>query len=255
MRREQARFLNLPFYQTGKVKKDPIGPKDVDADQVTIAGRVSGDKTTRSTAEGINEMAALLGESQRSLYDDALRFRTENTHEISSYDDFVDGIESLGGFWTGAWCGSEKCEQKAIADTKATIRVLPLDRVDPGVGDRLQRRLGGQRQHAPAGVAAELGLADAHHGGLVAAREVELVVVGVARDARSVRRGDREPAVEAVERCDDGAETRITRELLDEREPLRRRNLGRSLSQSRPRRSRTAPPRRPGRSRAAGSGD
>ncbi|MFN2637786.1 MAG: glucosamine-6-phosphate deaminase, partial [Gemmatimonadaceae bacterium] len=29
MRREQARFLNLPFYQTGKVKKDPIGPEDV----------------------------------------------------------------------------------------------------------------------------------------------------------------------------------------------------------------------------------
>ena len=24
-----ARFLNLPFYQTGKVKKDPIGPADV----------------------------------------------------------------------------------------------------------------------------------------------------------------------------------------------------------------------------------
>ena len=30
MTREQARFLNLPFYQTGKVKKDPIGPKDVE---------------------------------------------------------------------------------------------------------------------------------------------------------------------------------------------------------------------------------
>jgi glucosamine-6-phosphate deaminase len=29
MRREQARFLNLPFYQTGKVKKDEIGPRDV----------------------------------------------------------------------------------------------------------------------------------------------------------------------------------------------------------------------------------
>ena len=26
----EARFLNLPFYQTGKVKKDPIGPKDVE---------------------------------------------------------------------------------------------------------------------------------------------------------------------------------------------------------------------------------
>jgi glucosamine-6-phosphate deaminase len=29
MRREQACFLNLPFYQTGKVKKDDIGPADV----------------------------------------------------------------------------------------------------------------------------------------------------------------------------------------------------------------------------------
>ncbi|MHB1072337.1 MAG: glucosamine-6-phosphate deaminase [Gemmatimonadaceae bacterium] len=27
--RDHARFLNLPFYQTGKVKKDPIGPADV----------------------------------------------------------------------------------------------------------------------------------------------------------------------------------------------------------------------------------
>ena len=30
MRPEQARFLNLPFYQTGKVKKDPIGERDIE---------------------------------------------------------------------------------------------------------------------------------------------------------------------------------------------------------------------------------
>jgi glucosamine-6-phosphate deaminase len=30
MHRERARFLNLPFYQTGKVRKDPIGPRDVE---------------------------------------------------------------------------------------------------------------------------------------------------------------------------------------------------------------------------------
>jgi glucosamine-6-phosphate deaminase len=29
MRRDQACFLNLPFYQTGKVRKDAIGPRDV----------------------------------------------------------------------------------------------------------------------------------------------------------------------------------------------------------------------------------
>ena len=27
---KQARFLNLPFYQTGKVRKDPIGPRDME---------------------------------------------------------------------------------------------------------------------------------------------------------------------------------------------------------------------------------
>jgi len=30
MRPDQARFLNLPFYQTGKVKKDPIGKRDIE---------------------------------------------------------------------------------------------------------------------------------------------------------------------------------------------------------------------------------
>jgi glucosamine-6-phosphate deaminase len=30
MRPEQARFLNLPFYQTGKVRKDPIGERDIE---------------------------------------------------------------------------------------------------------------------------------------------------------------------------------------------------------------------------------
>ncbi len=30
MTRDQACFLNLPFYQTGKVRKDPIGPRDVE---------------------------------------------------------------------------------------------------------------------------------------------------------------------------------------------------------------------------------
>ncbi|HSU97650.1 MAG TPA: glucosamine-6-phosphate deaminase [Gemmatimonadaceae bacterium] len=29
MKREQARFLNLPFYQTGRVHKAPVGPEDV----------------------------------------------------------------------------------------------------------------------------------------------------------------------------------------------------------------------------------
>ena len=49
--RSAARFLNLPFYQTGKVRKDPIGPADVtivralleeiDPDHIYVAGDLS----------------------------------------------------------------------------------------------------------------------------------------------------------------------------------------------------------------------
>ena len=39
--RDNARFLNLPFYQTGKVKKDPIGPADVAIVRALLEGASS----------------------------------------------------------------------------------------------------------------------------------------------------------------------------------------------------------------------
>ncbi len=51
MQRSQARFLNLPFYQTGKVRKDPVGPRDIEIvaalladhrpDAILVAGDLS----------------------------------------------------------------------------------------------------------------------------------------------------------------------------------------------------------------------
>jgi glucosamine-6-phosphate deaminase len=78
--RSAARFLNLPFYQTGKVRKDPIGPADVkivrdlledfDPDHIFVAGDLSDPHGThRMCKEAID--AALLemgarGDGQRS---------------------------------------------------------------------------------------------------------------------------------------------------------------------------------------------
>jgi prolyl-tRNA synthetase len=78
------------------------------------------------------DMAGLLEEAQRALYADALAFREANTHEITDYDSFAEGIEAELGFWRGAWCGDPACEEKVTVETKATIRVLPLEAVDPG---------------------------------------------------------------------------------------------------------------------------
>jgi prolyl-tRNA synthetase len=109
-----------------------LGPRDVAADQVVIVSRVTGEKQQRSTADALSGIPGLLEDVQRDLYEDALSFRDANTHEISSYDDFRDGVEAEGGFWIGAWCGDLVCEEKVKGETKATIRTLPLQQQDPG---------------------------------------------------------------------------------------------------------------------------
>ena len=62
----------------------------------------------------------------------AVAFRDANTSEVSSYDELRQAVER-GGFAVGSWCGDETCEQKVKAETKATIRFLPLEREDPGI--------------------------------------------------------------------------------------------------------------------------
>jgi prolyl-tRNA synthetase len=109
-----------------------IGPRDVAADRCVIVDRVSGEKRDRSTAEAISGMTDFLNQVQRSLLDDALKFRSDNTFEAESFESFVEGIGERSGFWTAAWCGDPACEQKVTQETTATIRVLPRDREDPG---------------------------------------------------------------------------------------------------------------------------
>lgn len=71
-----ARFLNLPFYQTGKVRKDPIGPIDVklvrelleeiDPDHIFVAGDLSDPHGThRMCKEAIDGALALNPEGSR----------------------------------------------------------------------------------------------------------------------------------------------------------------------------------------------
>ena len=109
-----------------------IGPRDVAADQVVVADRVTGEKESRSTSDAVSAMAGLLESGWKALYDDAVSFRDANTHEMSSFEEMREGIDAEGGFWVGPWCGDSVCEDKVSGATKATIRTLPLEQVDPG---------------------------------------------------------------------------------------------------------------------------
>jgi prolyl-tRNA synthetase len=104
-----------------------LGPRDVQAGQLVVARRDTGAKQT-IPAEGIRGFADVaLAEIQRALYDDARSFRDAHTFEPKDYGEFKAMLTDPGGFFRGGWCGDGGCEAEVKAETKATIRFLPVD--------------------------------------------------------------------------------------------------------------------------------
>jgi prolyl-tRNA synthetase len=112
---------------------------------VVIANRLTGEKTPTSIDDALAGMAGMLKGVQDGLFDDARSFVESNTHEAGSFDELSQGIEGEGGFWVGGWCGDTACEEKVTAETKATIRVLPIERRDPGMACLVCGRAGTER--------------------------------------------------------------------------------------------------------------
>jgi prolyl-tRNA synthetase len=109
-----------------------IGPRDLAADQVTLADRITGTKEQMPIEDTISGMRERLAASQSALFADAQSFLDAHTHEVADFDALKEGVEAEGGFWAGPWCGDTACEEQVTAETKASIRVLPLEREDPG---------------------------------------------------------------------------------------------------------------------------
>jgi prolyl-tRNA synthetase len=65
---------------------------------------------------------------QQQLLADALAFREAHTLVAGGYDELREFLASAGGFGVGGWCGDPACEERVKADTRATIRCLPIER-------------------------------------------------------------------------------------------------------------------------------
>lgn len=109
-----------------------LGPRDIAAGHAILASRLGGEKEQVPLGEIAAGMSARLASVQRELFADAVAYREANTHEITSFEAFVTGVEEQGGFWNGAWCGDAACEAEISAKTKTSIRFLALERRDPG---------------------------------------------------------------------------------------------------------------------------
>ncbi|MDA3781016.1 MAG: proline--tRNA ligase [Bacteroidales bacterium] len=111
-----------------------IGPRDLENNTLEIARR---DTLTKEviTQDNIEEyIEKLLEEIQTNIYQKALTFRKENTHQVDTYEEFKEVLEKKGGFIEAHWDGTEETEQKIKKETKATIRFIPLDSEDKNEG-------------------------------------------------------------------------------------------------------------------------
>ena len=103
-----------------------IGGRDLENNTIEVARRDTLTKETLS-CDGIeNYLKNLLDEIQDNIYKKAFDFRTTQTREVNSYDEFKVEIEK-GGFLLCHWDGTPETEELIKNDTKATIRCIPLD--------------------------------------------------------------------------------------------------------------------------------
>ena len=112
-----------------------IGPRDVAKNSVALARRdVPGrDGKQFVSQEGLTEtVQALLDEIQQALLDRATKFRDENTHDVTNYDEFKEAVKT--GFARAWWAGDNDDETRVKEETKATIRCFPLEQPEEGEG-------------------------------------------------------------------------------------------------------------------------
>lgn len=108
-----------------------LGPRDLENKTLEIARRDTLTKESFAWEEMpiAQKIGGLLDEIQTNIYQKAADFRTENTTEVNSWEEFTQVLEEKGGFLSAHWDGSSETEDKIKDLTKATIRCIPLDQV------------------------------------------------------------------------------------------------------------------------------
>jgi prolyl-tRNA synthetase len=104
-----------------------IGPRDLENGTVEVARRDTLEKSVFHIHDIDNKIEHLLASIQENLYQKALSFREGMTFRADTWDEFINILDSTGGFISAHWDGTPETEQLIKEETKATIRLIPLD--------------------------------------------------------------------------------------------------------------------------------
>jgi prolyl-tRNA synthetase len=103
-----------------------IGPRDFENNTVEIARRDTGEKQTIPQDNLAEKIISLLDDIQQNLFNKAKAFRDNMITKVDNYEDFKKILDEKGGFIAAHWDGSTETEERIKAETKATIRCIPL---------------------------------------------------------------------------------------------------------------------------------
>ncbi|MDR1809550.1 MAG: proline--tRNA ligase [Prevotella sp.] len=103
-----------------------MGGRDLENNTIEVARRDTLEKGTVSCDNIDVFVKNLLDEIQSNIYKKACDYREQHTITVETYDEFKEKIED-GGFILAHWDGTGETEEKIKAETKATIRCIPLE--------------------------------------------------------------------------------------------------------------------------------
>jgi prolyl-tRNA synthetase len=104
-----------------------IGPRDIEHGTVEVARRDTLEKEVFQMTDIENKIAHLLDQIQKNLYDKAFAFRENSSYFVDSWEEFKEVINNKGGFIYAHWDGTPETEERIKEETKATIRIIPLN--------------------------------------------------------------------------------------------------------------------------------
>ena len=103
-----------------------IGPRDLENGTIEVVRRDTLEKNILQVEDIADKVEHLLENIQNNIYQKALDFRENNTFIVDSWEEFKQQIEK-GGFVRAHWDGTSETEQKIKEETKATIRLIPIN--------------------------------------------------------------------------------------------------------------------------------
>jgi prolyl-tRNA synthetase len=107
-----------------------VGPKDLENGTFEVARRDTLTKEVVSKDGIVTYISDLLAQIQKDLFEKALNYRNTHITEVNSFEEFKSVLNTEGGFVSAHWDGTAETEEKIKEMTKATIRCIPLDRVE-----------------------------------------------------------------------------------------------------------------------------